>query len=289
MAFATEQLLPYHLALPARRQGCVVFSSPHSGADYPQQMLAVSPLSRLVLRSSEDAFVEQLLRAAPSLGAPLIAARFPRAWVDLNRGSDELDPALIEGLRGQRLNPRVAAGLGVIPRVVAAGRAIYPGKISRAEAQARIDAVWHPYHARLGTLLSEAHAAHGVAVLIDVHSMPHEVLASTPGRAPHIILGDRFGASSAPWVSASVEAAFAAEGLRVARNAPFAGAYIAQAHGRPRYGRHVVQVEIDRALYMDERRVEPSADFEAFIALMARVMARIVPLGRPDAVPLAAE
>lgn len=289
MSTDPDHALPYRLMLPSLRRGGVVFSSPHSGTDYPQQMLAISPLDRLALRSSEDAFVEQLLLPAPLLGAPLIAARLPRAWVDLNRGADELDPALIEGVRGHRLNPRVAAGLGVIPRVVAGGRAIYPGKISRAEAQARIDAVWRPYHARLASLMAEAHAAHGVAVLIDVHSMPHEVLASLPGTPPQIVLGDRYGASAGPAVMGAVEGAFAAEGLRVTHNAPFAGAYIAQAHGRPRSGRHVVQVEIDRALYMDERRIEPSADFAAFAALMARVMARVVLLGCGDALPLAAE
>jgi len=280
---------PYELTLPIRRLGGVVFSSPHSGADYPPEMRAFSPLDLLALRSSEDAFVEQLLAAAPELGAPLIAARLPRAWVDLNRAADELDPALIEGLRSHRLNPRVTAGLGVIPRVVAAGRAIYATRISHAEAMARIDAVWRPWHARIGSLMAEAHAAHGLAVLIDVHSMPHEVLAALPGPPPQVVLGDRYGASAAPWVVNWVEAAFAAEGLRVARNVPFAGAYIAQAHGRPRFGRHVVQVEIDRALYMDEARIERGAGFADFAALMARVIARIVPLGQAKAAGLAAE
>ncbi|WP_370868045.1 N-formylglutamate amidohydrolase [Phaeovulum sp.] len=285
----TAPIPPYRLTLPTGRACGLVVASPHSGSDYPPQMLALSRLDRLTLRSSEDAFVEHLLQAAPTLGAPLIAARLPRAYVDLNRGSDELDPALIEGLRGQRLNPRVAAGLGVIPRVVAAGRAIYAGKISRAEAQARIDTVWRPYHARLATLMAETYAAQGVAILLDVHSMPHEVMASQTGRVPQIVLGDRFGGSAAPAVVAAIEAAFAAEGLRAARNTPFAGAYIAQAYGRPRFGRHVVQVEIDRALYMDESRIEPSADFDAFAALMARVLARIAPLGGADALQLAAE
>jgi|GEM_PF-5067064 len=168
-------------------------------------MLAASPLDLLTLRSSEDAFIEQLLASAPTHGAPLLAARLPRAWVDLNRATDDLDPALIEGVRSHRLDPRVASGLGVIPRVVAAGRAIYCAKISRAEAEARIDAVWRPYHARLGTLIAEAHAAFGMALLLDVHSMPHEVVASLPRPAPQVVLGDRYGASAAPALVAAVD------------------------------------------------------------------------------------
>ncbi len=282
-------LPPYRLARPHTLCSCVVVSSPHSGAEYPAEMLAASPLDLLTLRSSEDAFIEQLLASAPTHGAPLLAARLPRAWVDLNRATDDLDPALIEGVRSHRLDPRVASGLGVIPRVVAAGRAIYCAKISRAEAEARIDAVWRPYHARLGTLIAEAHAAFGMALLLDVHSMPHEVVASLPRPAPQVVLGDRYGASAAPALVAAVEAAFTAEGLRVARNAPFAGAYIAQAYGRPRFGSHVVQVEIDRSIYMDETRVEPGPGFDAFAAVMGRVLARIAPLGRDDAAQLAAE
>lgn len=281
--------LTYALHLPEASASGVIFASPHSGAEYPQELLRRTVLEWRLLRSSEDAFVEQLLSAAPAQGAVLIAARLPRAWVDLNRGVDELDPRLIEGLRGVTVNPRVAAGLGVIPRVVAAGRAIYAGKISREEAQARIDACWHPYHARLASLIDIAQLRTGQAILIDVHSMPHESLEAFGAGRPQIVLGDRFGAAASAEITDAVEAAFRAEGLRVARNAPFAGAYIAQTYGRPARGRHVVQVEIDRALYMDERQVLPSADFAAFMALMARVTGRLALLGQSEARQLAAE
>lgn len=282
----------YTVSLPKRRTSSVVFSSPHSGRDYPADFLAASALDELVIRSSEDAFVDRLFSAAPAFGAPLIAAHAPRAFIDLNRAPEELDPALVEGVARTAHNPRISSGLGVIPRVVANGRAIYRGRITRAEAEARIAAYWRPYHARLRALLDESLALFGEAILIDCHSMPHEAIeqAGVPGARPDVVLGDRFGAAAAPEIVDRVEAAFAGAGLRVARNAPFAGAYIAQAYGRPSRGSHVVQVEVDRALYMDERKVEPRADFEAFRALMTSAAAEIAAIGSGEASrPLAAE
>jgi N-formylglutamate amidohydrolase len=282
----------YDLFRPARQTSAVVFASPHSGRDYAPEFVAASGLDPAVLRSSEDAFVDRLFAPAPHCGAPLIAARAPRAWIDLNRAPDELDPALIDGVPRGPMNPRVASGLGVIPRVVANGRSIYRGRIARSEAEARIAAVWKPYHAALRALLDDTALAFGEAVLIDCHSMPHEAIAAhaRPGRPlPEIVLGDRFGATAAPAVVDAVEAAFCREGFAVARNTPFAGAYIAQAYGRPARRRHVVQVEIDRALYLDEARVAPGPGFDAFAARLAAVIARLAAIGRPDAVPLAAE
>lgn len=276
---------------PARRTTSVVFASPHSGRAYPPAFLSRAEMDETMVRSSEDAFVDDLFAAAPLCGAPLIAAQVPRAYVDLNRSCDELDPALIDGVRRGAHNPRVASGLGVIPRVVANGRAIHRGKISMAEAQARIDRHWRPYHAGLQTLLDEAHAGFGEAILIDCHSMPHEALdGSTPpgGRRADVVLGDRFGAAAASSVVERIEAAFAAAGLRVTRNMPFAGAYVTQHYGRPSRRQHAVQIEIDRALYMDERRIAPSADFDAFRALLSGVIAEIAAIGRP-ALRVAAE
>lgn len=275
MAISPFRAAPFRLSLPPMPLSGVVFASPHSGRDYPAEFLRRTVLDAGQVRSSEDAFVDQLLESAAEQGAPLLAATAPRAWLDLNRGADELDPALIEGLRAQHLNPRISAGLGVIPRVVAAGRPIYSGKISRVEAEARIEAVWRPYHAELARLLEAARARFGQSILIDVHSMPHEALEAMGPPRPEIVLGDRYGASASGAVMAAVEAAFTAEGLRVSRNAPFAGAYITQTYGRPSHNRHAVQIEIDRALYMDERRVRRSADFDAFAAAMRRIIGRI--------------
>jgi N-formylglutamate amidohydrolase len=290
-----ELSLPDHvteafvLKRPQLALGPMIFAAPHSGRDYPAGFLAQAILDRQAIRSSEDAFVDQLFDAAPGLGAPLLAARAPRAFIDLNRAADELDPAVIDGIARAPHNPRVSSGLGVIPRVVAGGRLIYRGKLSLSEAQARIARFWHPYHQALGRLIEDTRAQHGQAILIDCHSMPHEAIEahSRPGQPrPDVVLGDRYGVAAGREVMERVEAAFAAAGLRVGRNAPFAGAYVAQAYGRPSRGVHVVQVEIDRALYMDEARVEPLPGFAAFRTLIAGVVADLV---RPAGLALAAE
>lgn len=276
---------------PRQRQTPVVFSSPHSGREYPLAFLQASVLDDQVIRSSEDAFVDDLFRAAPDFGAPLIAARAPRAFLDLNRACDELDPAVVEGAQRLAHNPRVASGLGVIPRVVSGGRAIYRGKLTLAEAEERIGRHWVPYHAALKRLMHESHTEFGQAVLVDCHSMPHEAIDShaRPGLPrPEVVLGDRFGAAAGRDVMDQIEAAFTRAGLRVSRNAPFAGAYITQAYGRPSHGYHVVQIEIDRALYMDEARILPLPGFEDFRQLMKGVIAEIADIGRV-ALPLAAE
>jgi N-formylglutamate amidohydrolase len=281
----------YSLLRPDRRETPAIFSSPHSGRDYPAALMARTALDERAIRSSEDAFVDLLFGAAPRAGAPLLAARAPRAWIDLNRAADELDPALIDGVMRPQHNPRVSSGLGVIPRVVANGRAIYRAKLTLPEAQSRIDRLWHPYHDALRGLIEESLDLFGQAVLIDCHSMPHEAIEAhgRPGHPrPEVVLGDRFGAAAGREVMEAVEESFAAAGLRVARNAPFAGAYIAQAYGRPSRGQHVVQIEIDRALYMDEVRIEPRPDYEAFQTLMDGVVARIAAHGR-RCLPLAAE
>lgn len=281
----------FRLFRPKRQSTSVVFASPHSGCNYPAEFLAQSQLDALGLRTSEDAFVDQLFGMAPDLGAPLLAACMPRAFLDLNRAPDELDPALILGAPRAPHNPRISSGLGVIPRVVAGGRAIYAGKLSMPEAEDRLRRYWHPYHQTLRDLVEQTHSCFGEAILIDCHSMPHEAIDGhsrhgTP--RPEVVLGDRFGAAASGVIVDRIEAAFAAAGLRVARNAPFAGAFVAQSYGRPTSRRHVVQVEIDRSLYMDEARIEPLPDFAAFRALLGRVIAEIAEIGRP-ALPLAAE
>ncbi len=275
MRTATEA---YDLIRPLRQRVPLVFSSPHSGRAYPAQLLARTVLEGRMIRSSEDAFVDELFAAAPAHGAPLLLANAPRAWLDLNRAADELDPALIEGVTRSPHNPRIASGLGVIPRVVAQGRPIYRGKITRAEAKDRLARFWQPYHGALTALMAETHAGFGQSVLIDCHSMPHEALEgqTRPGSPrPEVVLGDRFGAAASRGVVERIEAAFKAAGLRVVRNAPFAGAYIAQTYGRPSRQHHAVQIEIDRALYLDEGKVEKRADFAAFAALMTGVVAEI--------------
>ncbi|KIC10479.1 N-formylglutamate amidohydrolase [Leisingera sp. ANG-M1] len=276
---------------PQKPASAVVFASPHSGTDYSDSFLEKTILGRKAVRSSEDAFVDRLFAAAPEFGAPLLTAVKPRAYLDLNRSPDELDPALIDGVQKRGQNPRVASGLGVIPRVVANGRAIYRGKLPMAEAERRIRCYWHPYHKALKGLLDQAHRQFGQAILVDCHSMPHEAIdtmAPRSGPKPEVVLGDRFGAAADSAIVDRIEAAFAAAGLNVARNTPFAGAYIAQTYGRPSRRQHAIQVEIDRALYMDEANIRPNGNFETLQRLLRQVTAEIAAIGQEE-MPLAAE
>ncbi|MBK5926702.1 N-formylglutamate amidohydrolase [Rhodobaculum claviforme] len=282
----------YDLLRPAVLRSSVVFASPHSGRDYRPEFLMRTALDPLALRSSEDAFVDRLFGCAPQLGATLLTARLPRAWLDLNRSPEELDPLLIEGVTRGVPSPRISAGLGVVPRVVAGGRAIYRGRLSMAEAQARIDTTWRPYHDGLRAVLEDIRARFGRAILIDCHSMPREAISMSLRGArglPQVVLGDRFGNSAGPDVVDRVEAAFARAGLRVVRNTPFAGAYMAEHYGRPAEGIHVVQVEIDRGLYMDEGRVAPLPAFATLQRLLRGVVAEIAAIDDVPEVPLAAE
>ncbi len=272
----------YTLHLPEDPRSCVVFSSPHSGNEYPEDLLAMTRLDSHAIRSSEDAFVDRLFARAPDFGAPLLAARFPRAYVDLNRADTELDPALVRGVRYHGINPRIAAGLGVIPRVVGGHRAIRSGKMSLQEANRRLNLAYRPYHARLAALLSEQHARFGAAILVDCHSMPNEAIShlerdNTP--FPDVVIGDRFGTSASAWITEAVIGIFKEAGFRVARNKPFAGGYITQHYGHPTRNRHAVQVEINRSVYMDEYAIQPRDDFGTICNTLAGITRRIAALG----------
>ena len=282
----------YQLRRPKARTTSVVFASPHSGRIYPTSFMRRVILDHREIRSSEDAFVDELFETAVNHGAPLLTAQSPRAYLDLNRGTDEFDPAVISGVRRVAHNPRIASGLGVIPRVVSNGRAIYNGKITLADAHDRIKNVWRPYHDTLQTLMDEAHRSFGEAILVDCHSMPHEALENVGpvgASRPDVVLGDRFGAAAASSVVERIEAAFAAAGFKVARNMPFAGAYICQHYGRPSRRHHAVQVEIDRSIYMDEKTIKPNANFKLVKATLDSVIAEISEIGRPVDTRVAAE
>lgn len=281
----------YQLNLPENRTTSVVFASPHSGRNYSTAFLRKTVLDELAIRSSEDAFVDLLFADAPSFGAPLLLAKSPRSFVDLNRNIDELDPALVDGVRQISHNPRIASGLGVIPRVVSNGRSIYRGKISRMDAEMRLADHWKPYHTTLETLIEQSHQMFGEAILIDCHSMPHEAIKGTTRRGvpkPQIVLGDRFGTAASSDVVDRIEAAFTRAGLKVARNAPFAGAYITQHYGRPSRRQHVVQVEIDRSLYMNETLIRPNGNFQIFQNQISSIAKEIAQIGMSK-IPLAAE
>jgi len=284
--------LPFQIFRPIRQDTPVIFASPHSGRTYSEGFRRKSVLDDHRLRSSEDAYVDLLLDQAPLNGAPLITALTPRAYVDLNRNTDELDGALIHSVRNTRNNPRVASGLGVIPRVVANGRAIYRGKLQWAEAEERLRDHWHPYHKALSTLIDDTAKEFGQAILIDCHSMPHEALNSiaTPGvKRPDVVIGDRFGSACSARIANRVSAAFRNAGFSVTHNVPFAGAYIVQHYGRPSQGQHALQIEIDRKLYMDEDLIQPNENFKEFQNVLTKIITEITDIGREAQALLAAE
>jgi N-formylglutamate amidohydrolase len=267
------------VAAPDKLVSPLVFASPHSGRAYPDDLLHLSRLDQAALRRSEDAYVDELFAAAPTLGAPLICAQIARAYVDVNRDASELDPAMYAGPLSAEVNarsPRVAAGLGAIPRVVSEGAEIYRGKLPAAEAHRRIETVWRPYHAALDGALKAARAAFGCAILIDCHSMPSIGAGDPPA---DIVLGDRFGAACAPEITRLVESVLQARGLRVARNAPYAGGFATQTHGRPGQKRHALQIEINRALYMDEARCVASEGFARTRETMAALIQALTGAG----------
>lgn len=267
--------LPISLVRPQKWASGVIFGSPHSGNVYPDWFLAETRLPHELLRSSEDAFVDQLIACAPEFGAVTISAQVPRSIVDLNRGADEIDPLVVRGVPRHPLNQRTLAGLGVIPRVVSQGRTILERPIDRAEAERRINVYWRPYHQALAALIAEARSRFGQAILIDVHSMPHDALAHLQAPRPDMVLGNRHGLSAAARVSDAVFAAVQDEGWRIRRNSPFAGAYICSAYGRPGRNVHVLQLEIDRSLYMDEPTITKRPDFDQFAARFGRVVQKL--------------
>jgi N-formylglutamate deformylase len=275
-SLATLLAQPFTVSEPSTQTEPLVFSSPHSGRIYPSGFVRQSRLSPLNLRRSEDAFVDELFAAAPAIGAPLLAARFPRAFLDVNRSAAEIDPAMIDGpleLAVDQFGPRVTAGLGVIPRIVRDSAEIYNGKIAAADARQRLISLYHPYHAELGRLVESTRAHFGAAVLIDCHSMP------SVAAAPDIVLGDRYGLSAAPLVARIVERAFEKQGFRVARNAPYAGGFTTQRHGRPARGVHALQIEINRALYLDEERIERTSAFTEVAGRIASALRELVSIG----------
>ena len=285
------QAAPFRLDRPGRQSVPFLFASPHSGRSYPASLLERSKLDSTMLRRSEDAFVDELFAGVVALGAPLLAAHFPRAFLDVNRGMTELDAAMFDGELGVPVDapgPRVVAGLGVIPRIVRDGAEIYRGKLSGAEARARLSQLYQPYHRALADLMEETHTAFDVAVLIDCHSMPSAL------SVPDIVLGDRYGASAAPQLTARAEAALTREGFSVARNTPYAGGYTTALYGRVASGCHALQIEINRALYLDEDKITKKPAFESVRARLTRAMQWLtaIPLsqlGRPDSLPEAAE
>ncbi|TVR97852.1 MAG: N-formylglutamate amidohydrolase [Rhodospirillales bacterium] len=259
---------------PAEQTLPLVFASPHSGIRYPPSFIAASRLDPVTLRQSEDAFIDELFADVVSHGVPLLKANFPRAYVDPNREPYELDPAMFDTPLPAYVNissPRVQAGLGTVARVVTSGEEIYRAKLSFAEVRQRIDRLYFPYHAALARLIDGTRERFGVCLLIDCHSMPSVggPMDADPGlRRVDTVLGDRFGTSCAPAVTDAAEAALLQLGFSVCRNVPYAGGFTTKHYGQPRKRVHALQIELNRALYMDEKTITPTAGLAVVRAKM---------------------
>jgi N-formylglutamate amidohydrolase len=277
---------PFEILMPAVSRRPLVVASPHSGDRYPSEFLAASRLDPLTLRKSEDCFVDEICGLAPSLGAPLLRALFPRAFVDCNREPWELDPLMFEDALPDFVNstsPRVAVGLGTIARLVADGQTIYRRKLRFAEAESRIEALYRPYHAALSDLVDETVGLFGASILLDAHSMPSVGTGPGPARVRRrvdIVLGDRMGSACHPLVIDTAEQVLRGQGYQVIRNTPYAGGFTTRHYGRPADGRHALQIELNRALYMDESRLERKpflATLKADIGLVITALGAIDP------------
>ena len=274
-----EEIAPYRLLAPERPFAPVVFTSAHSGRAYSADLMSGVRLCPLNLRRSEDCFVDELFAAAPEHGAPLLAANFPRAFCDANREAWELDPAMFTDRLPDWVNTtssRVSAGLGTVARVVASGEAIYAAKLPFAEAERRIYTYWRPFHDALARLIGDIKERFGYCLVIDCHSMPSGGPGKRgAGRPVDFVLGDLHGSACASRVTRAAEALLSSKGYLVRRNDPYAGGYITRHYGRPAEDVHVLQIEIARALYMDEARIERLPGFPAIQKQITDLVASI--------------
>jgi N-formylglutamate amidohydrolase len=255
---------PFEVLEPASCRGPLLFNSPHSGRIYPPDFLQASRLDLATLRRSEDSFVDELILGVVGRGHPVMRAHFPRCFVDVNREPYELDPRMFDGRLPSFANTRsmrVAGGLGTVARVVGDAQEIYDQRISVAEALQRIDELYKPYHRSLRRVFLRLHREFGAAVLVDCHSMPSATGAKDERPRADLVLGDRYGTSCVPVIAETIEATMREFGYVVSRNKPYAGGFITEHYGNPTAGLHAVQLEINRALYMDERRYQRAASF----------------------------
>jgi N-formylglutamate amidohydrolase len=268
--------------------GPVVLSVPHAGRDYSSEHRALirPPVDRLL--ALEDRLVDELVRDVP--GTPALIARTPRAWIDLNRHEAEIDPGLVEGAVASRLmlTAKVRNGLGLVPRKLAGVGEIWRGRLSLTAVQARIAAVHRPYHAELRRLLDQALDAHGIAILLDIHSMPP--LARKDDPPARLVIGNRYGQTAAAWVGASVTATCGRAGVSLQENTPYAGGHIVERHGAPARGVHAIQLEVDRSLYLDGalRQCDPEK-LARTRRLLSDIVADLKRAALDEALPLAAE
>jgi N-formylglutamate deformylase len=272
---------PFEIIEPAETTAPVVFNSPHSGRVYPRAFLSAARLDLAVLRRSEDSFVDELVLGVVGSGIPLMRAHFPRCYVDVNREPYELDPRMFEGRLPSFANTRsmrVAGGLGTVARVVGDAQEIYDRRLPVDDALRRIETLYKPYHRALRQLVTTVHRDFGATILVDCHSMPSTAGAKDERPRADVVLGDRYGTSCVAAVADTVEQTLRDLGYLVSRNKPYAGGFITEHYGNPAAGFHSIQLEVNRALYMDERRYEPVASFARLAADLVVLAERLAAL-----------
>jgi N-formylglutamate amidohydrolase len=284
----THEEPAFALSEPAAGELPVLVASAHSSRAYPDSFIRSSRLDLAALRRSEDSFVEELFGDVPALGVPLLQALFPRVYCDANREPWELDPAMFSDPLPGWCNvstAKVRAGFGTIPRFVTAGQPIYRDKLPFSEAQRRVNTCWQPYHAALADQIDRMTRRHGLCLLLDCHSMPRLPELGRHRPQPDIVLGDAFGTSCGQAFTAEAQRVLEAAGLSVRRNDPYAGGYVTRHYGRPQDKVHVLQLEIDRSLYMDEALHEKLPSFEAVRELMTGLVRHLAAMAKKKAVP----
>src|SRR5215475_11370802 len=272
--FDGELSPPFTIVEPASWRAPIIFNSPHSGSVYPAEFLNASRIDLAALRRSEDSFMDELIGGLSQSGFPVVRVNFPRSYVDVNREPYELDPRMFTGRLPSFANTRsmrVAGGLGTIPRVVGDGQEIYRERLNVDEALSRIETLYKPYHRALRRLINRAHQTFGTVILVDCHSMPSIGVSRDEPRRPDIVIGDRYGTSCAPLLPDAVEEMMTQLGYSVGRNKPYAGGFITEHYGNPASNLHVIQLELNRAVYMDERRREKGPRFQQVVADFARL------------------
>ncbi len=270
---------PHDVLAPRQVRTPFVFCSPHSGRVYTEAFLEAARLDPHTLRKSEDCYVEELFAGVVGLGAPLIAARFPRAYIDVNREPYELDPELFSEPLPPFANTqsvRVLGGLGTIARVVSDSEEIYREKLSVAAALERIERLYKPFHGDLAGLLENARRRFGIAILIDCHSMPSASSGQPHASRPDFVLGDRFGVSCDGKLTRYLKELLGDAGFAVHLNRPYAGGFITEHYGRPGRGFHALQIEINRSLYLNETTFERSSGFNRLRQELTRIVERLM-------------
>ena len=279
--FDSELSPPFEITEPAVWRAPIIFNSPHSGSVYPKEFLSASRIDLAGLRRSEDSFMDELIGNLSNRGFPVVRVHFPRSYVDVNREPYELDPRMFFGRLPSFANTRsmrVAGGLGTIPRVVGDGQEIYRERLSVEDALGRIEAFYKPYHRALRRLINKAHQDFGTVIVVDCHSMPSIGVSREEPRRPDLVIGDRYGTSCASVLPDAVEETMTALDYSVGRNKPYAGGFITEHYGNPASGLHTIQLELNRAIYMDERRRERIARFDQVakdLAALADTLAAI--------------